>query len=95
MCHLMTLLRPLPHSKIAFSFKKVGQNTKIIVQNFGKICHVTLWLTPPSPLWHLVTLTCTPLPRSVTYYLNGPLGKICQYFVNLFKARYINNESDN
>jgi len=63
-----------------FSFYKtsffVAFRTVILFKNVCKMsqkCYVTLWWPLPSPYCHLVTVSHTQTPYSVTYYLNVSL----------------------
>jgi len=53
-----------------FPLKKQAQ-----IQKYGSTfltkCQVTLWLTPPSPLWHLVKMSC-PLPQECHVLFEWP-----------------------
>ncbi len=69
-----------PVCDVTFTFfKKLCIKQAKIPKKYGNFwgkCHVTLRLTLSLPSWYLVTLSRPPSPKSVIYYLNGPLPVI-------------------
>ena len=56
------------------AFQKLVEKQKYSLKNWKEI-HLTHWLTPDILLSHLVTLSLTLSPKSVTYCWNGPSEK--------------------